>query len=244
MSFYLENPIAHRGLHTKEIPENSMAAFEKAIELGYTIELDIHLSKDGTPIVFHDEDLERMTGSRGKVSQYILSSLKSLKLLDTDEEIPTLEEVLDFVDGRVPIVIELKVNDHDGELEAEVMKFLHFYEGEYTIQSFNPLTLKWIREHYPNTVLGLLVTSDFSETSLGKAKQKVLQYMGFAPVIRPDYIGLDYKSFNIAQYYLIKMLTHGKIIFWTIDSLDLYEECADLCDNIIFEGFIPPGKEE
>lgn len=242
MSFYLEKPIAHRGFHNEDLPENSMAAFEKAIELGFAIELDVHLSKDGIPVVFHDEELERMTGSNGRVSQYILSSLKKLHLNGTEQTIPTLEEVLELVDGRVPLIIELKVNDHNGEFEAEVMKYLHFYEGDYTIQSFNPFTLKWIRSHYPNTVLGLLVTSDFSDTDLNLPKRKLLQYMALAPVIRPDYIGLDYKTFNIAQYYLIKMMTHGHIIFWTIDNMDLYEECQDLCDNIIFEGFIPPEK--
>jgi glycerophosphoryl diester phosphodiesterase len=243
MSFYLDRPIAHRGFHDEEIPENSMAAFEKAMELGYSIELDIHLSKDGIPVVFHDESLERLTGSKGKVSQYILSSLKKLRLDETDQEIPTLKEVLELVDGKVPLVIELKVNHHDGIIESEVMKTLYGYEGDYAIQSFNPLTLKWLREHYPNTVLGLLTTSDFSDTELGKGKQKVLQYMAFAPVIRPDYVGLDYKTFNIAQYYLIKFMTHGKIVFWTIDSLELYEECIELCDNVIFEGFIPPESE-
>jgi len=242
MTFYLERPIAHRGLHNKEVPENSMAAFSKAIENNYSIELDVHLSKDGIPVVFHDESLERMTGSRGKVSQYILSSLKKLTLEETEERIPTLNEVLEFVDGRVPIIVELKVTHHNGELEAQVMKSLYQYKGDFAIQSFNPLTLRWIREHYPNTVLGLLTTSDFSSTELGLGKKKVLQYMAFAPIIRPDYIGLDYKTFNIAQYYLIKLLTHGKIIFWTIDDLKLYEESRELCDNIIFEGFIPPEK--
>lgn len=237
--FYLERPIAHRGLHDKVNPENSLGAFAKAIENGYCIELDVHLSKDQTVVVFHDESLERMTGSGGEVSQYVLQSLRNLRLGDTDEKIPTLKEVLDFVAGRVPIVIEIKCNKHDGTIESEVMKLLVHYQGEYTIQSFNPYTLKWIREHYSQVILGLLVTNDFGGTKLKFYEKFVLRYMSFLPVIRPDYIGLDYESFSLIQYFIIKKLTLAKIIFWTISDKETYLECRELCDNIIFENFIP-----
>ena len=239
MNFVYERPIAHRGLHNSEVPENSMEAFALAIENNYAIELDVHLSKDKVPVVFHDEDLERMTGSRGNISQYVLKSLKKLNLKDTENDIPTLQEVLDLVAGKVPLIIEIKGHENDGEIEARVMSLLEHYQGDYTIQSFNPLSLRWVREKYPNTVLGLLVTNDFSDTKLGIMKKIMLQYMTFTPVIRPDYIGLDYETFNIAQYYLIKMLTFGKIVFWTISSEEMYEECKEFADNIIFEGFRP-----
>jgi len=237
--FYLERPIAHRGLHDDKSPENSLGAFSKALKKGYAIELDIHLSKDLDVVVFHDESLERMTGSRGEISQYVLQSLKNLRLANTDESIPTLKEVLELVDGQVPIVIEVKCNKHDGIIEAELMKLLVHYQGDYTIQSFNPYTLKWIRLHYPQVVLGLLVTNDFANTKLKFYEKFVLRYMSFLPVIRPDYIGLDYESFSLIQYFIIKKLTLAKIIFWTIADEETYIECRELCDNIIFENFTP-----
>lgn len=240
MEFYLSKPIAHRGFHnTSDAPENSLKAFEYALEHGFAIEFDVHLSKENIPVVFHDEKLERMTGSGGKISNYTLTSLKELKLNGTNEQIPTLSEVLDFVDGRVPLIIEIKNSSHDGLIEAQVMKLLIHYKGEYTIQSFNPLTLKWLREHYPDLVLGLLVTNDLKNSKLSFVKKIILRYMVFLPSVRPDYIGLDYNSFTLLQYFLIKKLTLAKIIFWTIDSESLYKESLDLCDNIIFEKFNP-----
>lgn len=240
MAFYLNKPIAHRGYHgAPDAPENSMRAFELAIENGFSIELDIHLSKEKVPVVFHDEFLERLTGSGGKISNYTLPSLKELKLNNTDQKIPTLAEVLDFVAGRTPLVIEIKCNDHNGEIEAEAMKLLIHYKGEYALQSFNPLTLKWLREHYPTLTLGLLVTNDLKKSKLNFLKKFAVRYMTFIPVIRPDYIGLDYRSFSLIQYFIIKKLTLAKIIFWTIDSESLYRESYELCDNIIFEKFNP-----
>ena len=99
---------AHRGLHNDEIPENSLAAFEAACEAGHGIELDIQLSKDGEVMVFHDYTLIRMTGKEGKVCDYTAAELKSTSLKGTDQTIPTFAEVLDLVNGRVPILVELK----------------------------------------------------------------------------------------------------------------------------------------
>jgi glycerophosphoryl diester phosphodiesterase len=238
-NFLFSKPIAHRGFHGSDAPENSMLAFERAMDHGYAIELDVHLTKDGVPVVFHDETLTRLTDANGKVSDYILKSLKSLRLQGTDQDIPTLQEVLNRVGGRTPLVIELKVIHHDGEMEQKVYDLLKDYDGDYAIQSFNPYTCRWFREHAPEVFLGLLVTSDFSDTKLNFVKQKFLQYMLYLPYIRPDYIGLDYDSFNLGQYMIIKGLTFGKIIFWTIKNQETYKECLDLCDNVIFEGFHP-----
>lgn len=237
--FYLDRPIAHRGFHTNKIPENSMASFREAMSYGYAIELDVHLSSDDIPVVFHDESLERMTGSKGKISQYTLKSIKGLKLKNTEEKVPTLEEVLNEVDGKVPLVIEVKCLHHSGLIEEKVMELMSDYDGDYVIQSFNPWTLKWIREKHPSTILGLLTTGDYSDTKLNFVQKGLLKYMSFIPLIRPDYIGLDYRTFNLLQYFMIKKLTHGEIIFWTIDDEQLYEECLEFCDNVIFEGFHP-----
>lgn len=238
-NFYLEKYIAHRGLHDKSKPENSMAAFKAAVENDYAIELDVHLSKDKEVMVFHDETLERLTGSNGKISQYTLGSLKTLKLANTKEQIPTLKEVLEMVDGQVPLIIEIKVNEHDGEIEAQVMKLLHSYKGDYTIQSFNPLTLKWVRKHYPMTILGLLVTRDFSDTGLGVLKQKALENMTFIPVIRPDYIGLDIDTYSKMQLGIIKHFTFNRIVFWTVRTREQMRTAKRLGANIIFENFKP-----
>ncbi|AYF45229.1 MULTISPECIES: glycerophosphodiester phosphodiesterase family protein [Halobacteriovorax] len=242
MEFYLDTYIAHRGLHCHECPEcpeNSLAAFQEAVNHGYAIELDVHLSSDGHVMVFHDETLTRMTGSNGKVSQYTLKSLKELRLAKGDEEIPTLKEVLDLVQGKVPLVIEIKVIDHDGVLEAEVMKLLHNYDGDYAIQSFNPMTLKWLRKHYPSLTLGLLVTRDFSDTKLSRLKQRILANMTFIPVIRPNYIGLDIDTYSKIQLQIIKRFTFNHLVFWTVRTKEQMRTAKRLGANIIFENIKP-----
>ena len=100
--------IAHRGFHSETAPENSLAAFENAIKHNYAIELDVRALSDGTVVVFHDETLGRMTGADGFISNYSYEDIKDLRLLKTQEKIPTLDEVLAFVDGRTPILIEIK----------------------------------------------------------------------------------------------------------------------------------------
>ena len=102
----LKSPVAHRGLHGNGIPENSAAAFENAIKNDYPIEMDIQLTSDCVPVVFHDDNMKRMTGVDANVQTKTLAEVKQMCLADTDERIMTFEEFLDFVDGRVPLVIE------------------------------------------------------------------------------------------------------------------------------------------
>ena len=113
-----KNPyFAHRGLHggsgTDKVPENSLPAFLRAVEQGYGIELDVQLSKDRIPVVFHDFTLKRVCGIAQKVCELTCEELKSLRLAHSNESIPTLEEVLNTVKGRVPLLIEFKVEFTD-----------------------------------------------------------------------------------------------------------------------------------
>ena len=101
---------AHRGYHVKpQIPENSMAAFRRAVEYGLGSEFDVHLIADGSLVIFHDEKLERQTGVKGEIEDYDITNLRKLRLEGTDEMIPTFDEVLDlYEDTGLPLLIELK----------------------------------------------------------------------------------------------------------------------------------------
>ena len=150
---------AHRGLHKKEdgIPENSMAAFELAVERGYGIELDIHLSADSTPVVIHDTSLRRTTGENTDITDLRDVDIKKYPLEGTNERIPFFTEVLEAVDGRVPLLIELKVDDDNyKELTDRVLKELSGYEGIYAIQSFDPRAVDHLRRSYPHIMRGQL----------------------------------------------------------------------------------------
>lgn len=159
LEFLKSNLIAHRGFHNKEIPENSIKAFKRAIKNNYTIEFDIHLLKDNEIIVFHDDNLKRMTKLDKEVKNVTLKEIKKLKLLETKEKIPTLKEVLKLINGKVPIVIELKCDNKAGLLEKELVKLLDDYDGLFCVKSFNPLTVRWFKKNRPNYIRGLLLTS-------------------------------------------------------------------------------------
>lgn len=149
---------AHRGLHENGTahPENSLPAIRRAVEEGYGIEFDIQVTKDGVPVVFHDFTLRRMCGQKGRVCDYTLQELSQFRLLDCGERIPTFKEALKAVDGRVPLIIEMKMEYFDLRVCRAADQLLREYKGVYCIESFNPLVLLWYRKNRPDVMRGQL----------------------------------------------------------------------------------------
>lgn len=147
-------PIAHRGLHGPDCPENSLIAFGHAAAHGYAIELDVQLSQDGEVMVFHDEALERLTNLKGLVSDYASDLLMQTQILGTSQTIPTLSQVLDLIAGQVPLYIELKNPGASGLLEQKVHAVVSAYTGPFAIISFNPYTLSWFKKNAPQILRG------------------------------------------------------------------------------------------
>lgn len=160
-SFLCKIPIAHRGLH-EGVPENSRAAFAKAIEEGYAIETDVRRTKDGTIVVVHDDNLKRLTGLEGKVSRSTWRELSSLRLGDTDEKIMTLEECLEYIDGRAPLLLEVKDLYTVVGFPREVVNVMRQYKGEYALQSFNPFYVHRFKQLAPDVLRGQLAVGIFS----------------------------------------------------------------------------------
>lgn len=147
---WLAKPVAHRGFfNLSDAPENSMKAFDYALKAGLAVEMDVQQTKDGAVIVFHDETLNRMTGVKGDVAHWTLKDLQSLYLNQTDQTIPTLKEVLDLVQGRIPLHIEIKQEGVVGDLENAVLAVLENYAGPYCILSFNVKSLMYVKKHNP-----------------------------------------------------------------------------------------------
>lgn len=155
---FLGRNFAHRGLHTpdKSVPENSLAAFERAAAAGYGMELDVQLSKDGEVVVFHDDDLKRVCGVDARVDELTYSELCGLRLCDSDEGIPLFSEVLSLVDGRGPLIVELKTGRHNRELCRKTLDLLRAYQGHACIESFDPTIVAWFRFHAPDLLRGQL----------------------------------------------------------------------------------------
>lgn len=235
-TWLVETPIAHRGYHNKTLPENSLSAFSKAIEKGYAIELDVQLLADGTVAVFHDDSLARMTENDGYIKYLSKADLKVLTLKGSKEHIPTLQEVLTLVDGRVPILIEIKNKYKVGKLEQNVIDLLKNYKGEFAVQSFNPFSLAYFRQHAPNILRGQL-SGGMKKTEMSWFKKSLLRKMRFnKKVSQPHFI--SYEASELPNRY-VKKYKHLPLLAWTIKSKEEYLNVVKVCDNIIFEKFDP-----
>lgn len=155
---FLNRNFAHRGLHTedKSVPENSIAAFEEAALYGYGIELDVQLSKDGKVVVFHDDTLDRVCGVHARVEEKTYEQLQMLTLCGTEYTIPLFSEVLACVDGRVPLIVELKNGARNKELCEKTYALLRGYAGDYCVESFQPSIVAWFRFHAGEVLRGQL----------------------------------------------------------------------------------------
>ena len=239
ISWIKETPIAHRGLHTKDIPENSLSAFENALKNNYAIELDVQFTKDKEIVVFHDENLKRMTNDTRNIEDVNYDELKNLRLGNTNEIIPTLEEVLELVDSKVAILIEIKDCKDYIELSEKTYEILKGYEGNYAIQSFNPFILEWYKNNASEVIRGQL-SGTFTEgsESLNSFEKFVLKNMLLNFKSKPNYIG--YELEGIPKSKLESLRKKGvPIIVWTVKNKEDMEKAYKYSDNITFENFLP-----
>ncbi len=236
LKFLKETIIAHRGVHNgKDIIENSLEAFKKAVNKNYIIELDVHFLKDGEVVVFHDDNIERMTGINKNLKDCTYDEIRNIKLLNKNTYIPKFSDVLKLVDGKVPILIELKNDNKVGLLESSLVQILKKYNGKYAVQSFNPLSIMWFKNNYPNIIRGQLVCK-FKNKKMDNIKKFILKTMFFNIITNPDFIShsvddLSYKEVN-------KIKKNKFILGWTVRNKERYDELIKYYDNLICEKFI------
>ena len=236
LKFLKETIIAHRGVHNeKDIIENSLEAFKEAVNKNYIIELDVHFLKDGDVVVFHDDNIERMTGINKNLKDCTYDEIRNIKLLNKNTYIPKFSDVLKLVDGKVPILIELKNDNKVGLLESSLVQILKKYNGKYAVQSFNPLSIMWFKNNYPNIIRGQLVCK-FKNKKMDNIKKFILKTMFFNIITNPDFIShsvddLSYKEVN-------KIKKNKFILGWTVRNKERYDELIKYYDNLICEKFI------
>lgn len=235
LNFLLSNLIAHRGFHSvdEEIPENSIPAFIKAIENNYIIELDLHILKDGNVVVFHDDNLSRMTGVDKNIKDTTYDEIKHLKLKNTDNYIPLLKDVLDLVQERVPIIIEFKYDVKSGILEEAAMDILKNYHGNFVIKSFSPFSVLWFKKHYPNIIRGFLSSGLESEKCFLK---KLFLKSNFLL----KFLDVDFLSYNIDSLpnrNVEKFRNNHVVLGWTVRNKEDFDKGKKYCDNLICENF-------
>ncbi len=235
---------AHRGLHdnASDAPENSLAAFKKAVEAGYGIEMDVQLTKDKVPVVFHDFTLKRICGKEGKVCDYTLKELKEFKLCDSEEEIPEFSQVLKAVGGKVPLIIELKVEWTDVSVCPLVDEMLQSYKGLYCIESFNPLALFWYRRNHSDVVRGQLSDGFLKSGEFKGILYVILQNLMLNWATKPDFVAYNHKYADVCARKICRSLYKNMAAAWTIKSQKELENARNKFDIFIFDSFIPDIK--
>ena len=226
-----EIPIAHRGLQKENCPENSMAAFKCSIDEGYPIELDVRLTKDKKVVVFHDKNLNRLTNDKRDIENITFNELKKLSLLSTNEKIPLLKKVLKEVDGKVPLLIEIKSCDDIIELTCNVNEILENYKGNYAIQSFDKKAIEWYEINNPDVVKGLLINNS--------KELKVINI--YTDIFEENIRYIDFISIsigNIDNNDVQRLRGLGwTILTWTVKDKKSLEKANRYSDNYIFDYF-------
>lgn len=226
--------IAHRGLHDKDTPENSMGAFKKALEKDIAVEFDVHLLKDNKIVVFHDDNLKRMTGIDKKINEFSYDEIKDIKLANSDEKIPLLEDVLKLVNGKVLLDIELKCDHEKYKLEDALIEVLKDYTGKIVLKSFDYKTVKYLKKKTSYKV-GLLI-KNLEGKNINKFDRYLLKSNLFLKYIKPDFIACDYR---ILDYKNIKSFrTKNPIFTWTIKDENILEQVKDKADYFLVENII------
>lgn len=231
---------AHRGLHNEERAENSMSAFKAAVDGGWGIELDIRLSKDGRLVVFHDDTLDRVCGREGKVVDFTAEELATFKLNGTEDGIPLFSDVLALVDGKVPLLVEIKEDPGNNAVSLAACEMLKGYNGEFIVESFNPLSLKTVKENAPEFVRGILSQRYYEYEQYRKPLYFALQSLLTNCLCRPAFIAYDHKHAKSFALRFVRGFFDIPTLAWTVRSPE--EEIIarkNGFDGIIFENYIP-----
>lgn len=230
---------AHRGLHGENAPENSLSAFKRAADEGYGIELDVRLSRDGELVVFHDDSLERMTGVCGNVNEYSKDELVNMKLLNSGEGIPTLDEVLSLVDGRVPLLIEIKEAKGSLDVTKSLCERLKSYTGEYIIESFNPFAIKEVRKKLPSAIVGILSEHFTASNNMRTGTFYLLQSMFLNILSRPDFVAYNHRHTKFLPFRLARSFGCVCLAYTVKSEQEEARALESSFDGVIFEGYTP-----
>jgi glycerophosphoryl diester phosphodiesterase len=243
LNWLVARPIAHRGLHNKAkgVIENTESAFTAAIEHDYAIECDVQLSADGEAIVFHDDDLDRLTEAKGPVKALTTKELKHTKLKATNDRMQTLAELLEQVDGRSTLVIELKSLWDDNEaLAKRAVEVLESYEGPCCLMSFDPSLIAAVRRLSPHTVRGIVAdrATDPYYNTLPLAKRIEIRNFTHLSRTQPHFVSYNWRDLPFDPVTEIRAGGHP-VITWTVRSKEEASQALRYCDQVTFEGYTP-----
>lgn len=222
---------AHRGLHGPGVPENSPTAFAYAISAGIGIECDIQRSADNRAMVFHDQELERLTGQAGRVDARKAAELSGLTLLGSDDRVPTLAQLLEQVGGKVPLLIEIKsvAERRPNPACLAVRRELDGYTGPHAVMSFDPRVARWFARHSPRTLRGLVVSEEGKKSLRGSWERHSALWHA-----KPHFLAYDVR--DLPSAFAAAQRGRGlPVLTWTVRSAQQAAVAADHADAPIAE---------
>ena len=233
----VSKPIAHRGLHDEALIENSLGAIEAAVRAGFPIEIDVQASADAKAVVFHDWNLMRLTGCDERIKFKPSAEIRALRMAN-GESIPFLDDVLALVNGRQPLLIEIKNRKRPGPLEVEVSKALRSYSGAFALQSFNPFSLGWFRRHDPGFFRGQISCS-FDTDDMAEWKKFILSNYGMNWLSRPHFVSHHWKQLPAVVPALLRKWLRVPLLAWTVRNPGEQAVALRHADNVFFEHYLP-----
>lgn len=247
MKLFKKYYFAHRGFYNneKKCPENSIPAFKEAVRLGFGIELDVQATSDGRLVVFHDESLKRMCGKDKRLTDCTYKELLCYNLAGSSEKIPRLDEVLKIVDGKVPLIIEIKPEGNWKQTTRLLSERMKKYKGKYCIESFQPLAVALYKKLQPQIPRGQLASDMFKEKDKNNIVIKFLcTNLMLDFLAKPDFIAYNHLYSGNLSYRIARKLFPVTNVAWTIQNRHEMKEARKIFDIFIFEGFMPEKKHK
>lgn len=243
LNWLVERPVAHRGLHGDGVVENTLAAAGAAVAAGYAIEVDLQLTADDQVVVFHDDTLDRLTDATGALAKRSLQELKNLTVGGTNERIPTLQELLDLVAGRTPLVLELKSDwNADERLTRRTAEILVDYSGPVAGMSFDPRILIALQKYAPGLPRGIVAERYYEDPEWNPATRTQKFYLGnllHIPRTKPHFIAYSVQDLPALAPLLARHLLGMKLLTWTVRTEADRTKARRWANQMIFEGFRP-----
>lgn len=235
----IDSYFAHRGLHNSDYPENTIAAFNNAVSMGFDIECDIQLTKDNKIVVFHDKNLKRLTGIDGLTEEYTYDELQQFNILNSNEKIPLLTDVLKIVGSNTRMLIEFKPTKRHQEIVQLFLNLMEQYSNTYAVHSFDPRVIYDFKKLAPRVIRGFISEKfTFKEYGLTGVFSK---YLLFNHRIKPDFINYGIK--DLPWVKLDRLKKKGMIILsYTARTQEELDFVRFRYDNAVFEGFLPKNK--
>jgi len=238
----IDTYIASDGVFNESLTPNTLNTYEQAIKHKYTITIPVQMLDDESIVCFSHKNISKVVPTEsGYLKTMTLEQVKEINLNEQKEKIPTLQEALEFISNRTPIIIEIlndgMVDKFETKVTTIISKYIatHNCHNNVAIMSINPYSLEFFLKNYPY-ITRILKSGNFQEKHYGSLKTKKLRKLKYYKITQADFIAYSYDllpSIAVEKHKPVGIIGH------TITTQNQYLSSAEHCDNIIFKNFEP-----